>query len=138
LKLSIEDRILTYGLTPPKGDYELLKAFKQLENQIKFTEEETRNYDIKQEVDAKTGLSQVRFNKEVADVEDSEIEVKIPPRALSFIVERLEKASNEGELIYQQMGIYEKFVLGVKPKEVQVKESKNVRNISSKGKGINK
>ena len=48
MKLGIEDRIIIYGLFPPEGEYELLKAFREMEPLIKFTEEETRNYDIKQ------------------------------------------------------------------------------------------
>lgn len=127
MKLGIEDRIILYGLFPQEGEYELLKAFREMEPLIKFTEEETRNYDIKQ-VSVENGNSQITYNKEVADENKDGKEVKVPHRALSHCIDRLEKMSSEGKLTYQLMPIYEKLVLG---------KIKNVRNTNKSSKGNN-
>ena len=127
MKLGIEDRIIIYGLFPPEGEYELLKAFREMEPLIKFSEEETRNYDIKQ-VAIEGGNNQITYNKEVADENTDGKEVKIPHRALSYCIDRLEKMSNDNKLTYQLMPIYEKLVLG---------KVKNVRNTNKSSKSDN-
>jgi hypothetical protein len=113
LKLSVEDRILIYGLQPEKGPYELLASFRLLEKDLRFTEEETRNYDIKN-VPAPDvpGKMMVAFNKEVARGHLKDI--KMPARILSYLSEKLEEMDTEGELTFQLVEIYEKICLGKK------------------------
>ena len=134
LKFTIEDRIRLYGLLPEKGSYELLKAVKDFEPMIRFNEEETRRFDIKQQVDEATKISHVYYNREVAEAaaQDGESkEIKIPHALLSYMVDRLEKSSQEGELDYPMVEIYEKLVLG----KEKVKE--NVRDASKSSKSNN-
>lgn len=122
LKLTVEDRILIYGLIPQESDYETLRDFKKLEDDLKFNEDETRRFDISQVKDETTGLAHVTFNKEVT--EGHLKDVKLPARANAAIVERLHKLSNDKKLTYQYLPLYEKFCVG----EVNA-------NSGSKGKG---
>ena len=115
MKLTVEDRILIYGLQPEKGPYELLASFRIVEPEIRFTEKETREYDIKQmEGVNPEGQKQmmVAFNKEVA--EGYIKEVKLPARISSFIAETLSKKEEDGELTFQFLSLYERFCLGKK------------------------
>ena len=119
MKLTVEERILVYGMQPQKGPYDLLAAFKTLEPRIRFNEEETRKYDIKQQEHEDpanpTGpnLMLIAFNKEVA--EGHTREVKIPARCSSYLSEELSKKEEAGELTYQYISIYERFCLGKTP-----------------------
>jgi hypothetical protein len=118
LKLSVEDRILIYGLQPEKGSYELLSSFRLLEPNIRFSEEETRKYDIKHvehpnPEPGKAPQMMVAFNKEVA--EGYLKEVKIPARMSSYLSEVLTKKEEDSELTAQYMSLYERFCLGKTP-----------------------
>ena len=126
MKLSIEDRILLFGLFPQKGNYELLLAFKELEPIVRFSEKETREFDINQTQDPASGQSHVSFNKEVADSveEESLKDIKFPTRAHSYLVEKLQEMSDNGELTYQQMSLYKKIVLGKSDVHKSSKSSK--------------
>jgi len=119
LKLTLEERILMYSLQPEKGSFELLSAFKILENNIKFTESETRKYDIKtvKQPNPATGQEQmmVAFNKEAAHGYTKDC--KVPARMLSYYAEKLEELETKGELTFQFMGLYDRCVLGNEPKE---------------------
>jgi hypothetical protein len=101
-----------YSLQPQKGNFELLSSFRLLEPNIRFSEEETRNYDIKQMDGGPDGQMMVAFNKEVA--EGYTKEVKVPARVLSYLVEKLEEMEAKGELTFQFMSLYERLVLGKK------------------------
>jgi hypothetical protein len=144
LKFTIEDRIRLYSLLPEKGTYELLKAVKECEPNIRFDEEETRIFDIKQEVDPETNQGMVFYSKEVAvaAAEKGEYkEVKIPPQLLSYMVDKLEKLSQAGEMEFAFIDIYERLVLGkdfpkVKKNTIKAKEVK-VGNTSTKSKEHN-
>jgi hypothetical protein len=46
MKLTIEERILLFQLLPIQHDYKTLKELIDLRNKVKFTEEETRKFDI--------------------------------------------------------------------------------------------
>ena len=117
MKLTVEDRILIYGLQPEKGNYELLSSFRLLEKNLRFNEEETRNYDIKNvpEPTPMPGVEprmMVAFNKEVAEGYTKEI--RIPARIRSYLTEKLEDLDSTEELTPQYVGLYEKFCLGKK------------------------
>ena len=75
---------------------------------LRFNEEETRQYDISQVNDDK-GQSHVTFNKEVAEGHTKEC--KIPPRALSYLSERLQEMSEKDGLTFQMLPLYERFCL---------------------------
>ena len=114
MKLSVLERILIYGMQPPQGKYDLLAAYKKLEPDLRFSEEETRKFDIKQvEHDGKNGqkIGMVVFNQEVAEGHNKE--VKIPARIMSYLAEELEKRDDEGTLTFQYLPLYEKFCLKV-------------------------
>jgi hypothetical protein len=141
LKLSVEDRILLYGLQPAKGPYELLASFRLLEPKIKFTEKETREYDIKQvpQVDPITGEDRmaVAFNKEVAG--DYTIDVQIPARMSSYISNLLEELDTKEELTFQYVSLYERFCLGKTGPTLPIdKVGKTNANINKQGKSTNK
>jgi len=46
VKFTVEERILLFQLLPHKHNYQTLKQIIDLRNDIKFSEEETRKYDI--------------------------------------------------------------------------------------------
>jgi len=125
-----------YSLQPQKGSFELLSAFKILENNIKFTEDETRKYDIKtiKQPDPKTGQEamMVAFNKEAAD--GYRKECKVPARMLSYYAETLEDLETKGELTFQFMGLYDRFVLGNEPKEEKNGTDSNKQSEGDNGK----
>ena len=118
LKLGVEESILLYSLQPEKGSYELLDSFRKFESIIRFSEEETRNYDIKhiptEQFDANgQPKMMVAFNKEVAG--DYTKECKVPARMLSYLTKNLEDTETKEELTFQFLGLYERFVLGIQP-----------------------
>ena len=121
MKLTVEERILCYGLFPQQSSYELLKAFQALESELRFNEEETRQYDIAQVNDDK-GQSHVTFNKEVAAEQYKEI--KMPALCLSYISDRLQDLSKDNQLTFTMIPLYERIVLN--------------GNISKPSKGDNK
>lgn len=124
LKLTVEDRILIYGLIPQESDYETLRDFKKLEDELKFNEDETRRFDISQVKDEASGLAHVTFNKEVTEGHLKDI--NFPARANAAVVEKLHKLSNDKKLTYQYLPLYEKFCVG----EINASSTP-----SSKGKG---
>jgi len=97
-----------------QGSFELLSAFKILEPKIKFTEEEIRKYDIKTTQNEVNGIpmSMVSFNEEVA--EGYFVDVKIPARIMSYMVEKLEEMDSNETLTFQYLSLYEKLCLGKK------------------------
>ena len=123
LKLTVEERILLFGLFPQQSDYETLVAFKKLEKELRFNEEESRKFDIDQVV--VDGQQQVKFNKEVTT--GYLVDIQVPHRALSYFSEKLSEMSDKKVLSYPHIQLYEKFVLG----EVNADTSKQ-------GKGNNK
>ena len=98
-----------YGMFPQQSSFEVLKAFQTLEKNLKFTEEETRQYDISQVNDEKN-QSHVTFNREVALAADP-IEIKIPALALSYISDKLQDMSDKDQLTFTMIPLYERIVL---------------------------
>jgi hypothetical protein len=117
LKLTVEERILIYGLQPEEGSYELLSSFRLLEKHLRFSEEETRKYDIRNVSEPTPAIGtqprmMVAFNKEVAEGYTKDI--KIPARVSSYMSEKLSKMDEENKLLPQYVGLYERIYLGKK------------------------
>ena len=108
LKLTVEESIIILGLLPQETNYRLWKDIFKFEKDIKFTEDETRQFDI----DAKQVGEQmnVTFNKEVT--EGYFREVKIPMLVRAAITAELEKRSQENKLTRHYVTLYEKFCVG--------------------------
>ena len=108
LKLTVEESIIILGLLPQETNYRLWKDIFKFEKDIKFTEDETRQFDI----DAKQVGEQmnVTFNKEVT--EGYFREVKIPMLVRAAITAELDKRSQENKLTRQYVTLYEKFCVG--------------------------
>jgi len=131
LKLTVEERILIYGLQPEAGSYELLASFRLMEKDLRFSEEETRKYDIQNipEPTPPVGTQprmMVAFNKEVAG--DYTKEIKVPARISSYLAEKLSAMEEKEELTPQYVGLYERFYLG---------KTNNGNNSSKQGKSDN-
>lgn len=109
MKLTIHESLLTLGLLPVKGGYDILKACLELKKNIAFTEEETRKYDIRVVEQEKDGRQYINFNKEIS--EKYLREVKVPTVAKEYIKSKLVELSEAGELDEGQLSLYEKFVI---------------------------
>jgi len=110
LKLTMLERITVSRFLPTKGNYELMKASEELAKPaLTFTEEESRKYDVRHEVDKKTGQQLVWFNKDASEGYESDI--KLPPIVSACIAKQLKELSEKEELEPVMLSVYEKFVM---------------------------
>lgn len=108
MTLTILERIMVVSMLPEKGSRRLVEAIEKFRNEIKFNEEETRNYDISQRV-KEGGLVEIQFNQEVA--EGYEKDIKVPPILSSFIAEKLKKMDKDEQVDNRFLSLFEKFVV---------------------------
>jgi hypothetical protein len=85
-----------------------MAAFEKVKPKIRFTEEETRKFDIEQKV-LNPQQVQVQYNKEVG--EEYYVDIKIPSNLMGYIVGRLKKMSEEKKITENFLTLYEKFVV---------------------------
>ena len=100
MQLSVKDRLILLTTLPSEGDITTLRIVHDLRSSLSFSEEELATYSIKMEA---TGAS---WDDKAAAAK----EIEIGPKALSIIIEELEKLNTNKKLTEDHLEIYERFV----------------------------
>ena len=106
MKLSILERILIQGLLPQETNYVNFKVLNVLRSELSFSEDEIKNYNIKDNFDV-TGKNTITWD----DKEEVQKEVNVGEKAWEIIREALVKLDKDKKLTTQTVSLYEKFVL---------------------------
>ena len=105
MKLNVMERLTTLGILPKEGNFTTLKVLRDLQMKLSFTEEEFKEFEVKQEGD------QIRWNPQTGNEEK---EIEIGEKATDLIINSLKELDKENKLGAQHMSLYEKFVEGGK------------------------
>jgi len=100
--LKLLDRLLLLKALPKEGSYATLKIVQDLKLKLALTEEEFKEYEVKEE------NGNIAWNPE----KDIGKEIPIGEKATDIIVMSLKKRDKDGELTEQEIPVYEKFVKG--------------------------
>jgi hypothetical protein len=100
MKLNLLERILILGILPKETNFVTLRIIKDLEKSLSFTEEEIKEYNIRQEG------QNINWNIE-GNVEK---EIQIGEKATDIIVESLKKLNEQNKLTMQFFSTYDKFI----------------------------
>jgi hypothetical protein len=128
-ELSVEERILLFGILPQESDYRSMLEIKDFRTLITFNEEETRNYDITV-LESPEGQMRVTFNKEAAVGHIKEYDIS--PRVAAVINEQLEKLDKERKVTDQLLGLFEKFLLPMIQPQIEAATPRGDKIISKK------
>jgi hypothetical protein len=110
-KLTIKESVLVMGILPQEHNYLTLLEIEELRNELIFSEEENRKFDIesKQTPDGRYYLT---FNEE--STEGYLKDIKMGARAASAVTQALKDMDRNNKLTFAHTGLYEKFVIGKK------------------------
>lgn len=100
MDLTVMDRALLYGILPAEGDITTLRIVRKLREDLSFSEDENKEFEIVQEE------GQLRWNPEKATAKA----VEFGPKALKVVVKALKKLSDSDKLTIQYVDLYDKFV----------------------------
>ena len=100
VELRVAERLMLLNLLPQEGDITLLRVIREAQTVIGLSEEELAELELKQE-------GERVFWKSEADVSK---DIKIGPRILVLIEDKLKALSADNKLGIQQLALYEKFV----------------------------
>lgn len=104
MELKVFDRLMLLNILPTEGNFLTLKIVTQLRQDLSFTEEELKRFEIVQD-----GGS-VTWNR----IADEPKEVAIGEKATDIIVEALKKLNDTKKLTMQHYKLYERFIEGGK------------------------
>lgn len=99
-KLNVFERLILLNILPKEGDFTTLKIVRKLREDLSFSEEEHKKFNLKQ--DGPT----VTWNTEA----DKPKEIPIGEKATDVIVDALKKLDKEKKLTDQHFTLYEKFI----------------------------
>jgi hypothetical protein len=102
MMLKLIDRFLLLKALPKEGSYATLKIVQDLRLKLALTEEEFKEYEVKEEE------GNITWNPD----KDSGKEIPIGEKATDIIVMALKKRDRDGELTEQEIPVYEKFIKG--------------------------
>lgn len=100
MELNILERFKILQILPQEGNFATLNIVRDLQTSLSPTEEEFKDFEIKQVGD------QTSWNEKAIVFK----EIKIGEKATDIIVEALEKLDKENKLTAQHISVYEKFV----------------------------
>ena len=101
-KLNLGERIALLGILPKEGNYITLKIVKELQMALSPSEEEFKEFGIKQ-----NGETVTWNNKGII-----EKGIPIGEKATDIIKDALDKLDKDKKLTVQHMSLYEKFMKG--------------------------
>lgn len=107
MKLTLEERFALIRILPEKGDFTLMGHVCKLRDVLLPGDKEEATHGIRQADDT------TRWD--LAFYRKTETEIEIGQIMTGRIKEELERLSNKGELLTQQVNLYEKFVTTEKP-----------------------
>jgi hypothetical protein len=102
MNLKLLDRFLLLKALPKEGSYASLKIVQDLKLKLALTEEEFKEFEVKEED------GNIAWNPE----KDLGKEIPIGEKATDIIVMSLKKRDKDGALTEQEIPVYEKFVKG--------------------------
>jgi len=108
MKLTVGERLMLLQVLPQEGNIVTLRIIRDLSNNLGLSEEEHKNFEIKQE-DQKVSWN-VKGNEEK--------DVQIGEKATDVIVDSLKNLDDNKKLIPQMMSLWDKFI------EVKKEENK--------------
>lgn len=100
--LKLLDRLLLLKALPKEGSYASLKIVQDLKLKLALSEEEFKEFEVKEEE------GNIVWNPE----KDLGKEIPIGEKATDIIVMALKKRDRDGELTEQEISVYEKFIKG--------------------------
>lgn len=104
MKLNIQERIMLAGILPNESNFLTLKIVRELQEKLSFTEEEIKEFELRQTV--QDGQSMLNWNQK----KEKEVEIPIGEKATDIITEALTKLNKENKLTQQIYSLYEKFI----------------------------
>ena len=107
MELRIHDRLLLLGLLPEKSDFTTLKIVMELRAALSFSEQEHKDFKIK-EVPGEDGKgSFVQWEQEA----DKPKDISIGTVARDIITKALKDLDTKKQLTVEHMSLYERFVV---------------------------
>ena len=100
MKLNLLERVTILGILPKEANFLNLKIIKDIQDAVSFTEDDFKEFDIKQEG--------VKITWNVKG--DEEREVSIGEKATDIIVEALKELNKNKKLTANHYSLYVKFV----------------------------
>jgi hypothetical protein len=102
MNLKLLDRFLLLKALPKEGSYASLKIVQDLKLKLTLTEEEFKEFEVKETE------GNITWNPD----KDLGKEIPIGEKATDIIVMSLKKRDRDGALTEQELPVYEKFVKG--------------------------
>ena len=102
MKLNLLERIMILNILPKEANFTTLKIMNKLKESVAPSEEEYKEFEIKQ---SESGITwNLKGNEEV--------EIPIGEKATDVIVESLKELDKNKKLTQELFGLYEKFIEG--------------------------
>ena len=105
MKLNISERLVLLEILPKEGSLLTLRIIRELQNELSFSEEELKEFNVRIEVHE--GKIMARWDPGKENIEK---DVPIGERATEIIVRRLKEFDEQKALTMRMMSVYEKFV----------------------------
>lgn len=102
MNLRLLDRLLLLKALPHEGTFATLKIVQDLKSHLALTEDEFKEFEVKE------GDGNITWNSG----KDVGKEIPIGEKAMDIIVMALKKRDRDGELTEQELPVYEKFIKG--------------------------
>ena len=103
MELTILERLMLNGILPAQGNIFTLKIIQELKMALAFSEEEIEEHEIAKLEDNRGLKWKPESNEWVKDI-------SIGPKAMSVIVEELERRNEAKELTAEFISLYDKFM----------------------------
>jgi hypothetical protein len=102
MELNVDERLLLTMILPREGDITTIKIVRELREALSFSEEEH-------------ALFEISYNKEQSRVEWNKgkavpVDIPLGAKAMSVVVEALEKLDKDKKLSEQHISLYDKFM----------------------------
>jgi hypothetical protein len=102
MKFGVLERIVLQSILPQELDYITYKIVKDLKLELSFSEKEIKEFNLEQVGERITWDKSKEKTKEIP----------LGEKARSVIVKGLEKLNSEGKINDDNVGLYEKFIMG--------------------------
>lgn len=105
MRLNIKERLLLLNILPKETNFITLKIVKNLQEALSFTEEEIKNFDLRNE--EFNGQVLTKWNAEI----DTNTDITIGEKANEIITISLKKLDEEKKLTMDFIDLFEKFTI---------------------------
>ena len=101
MELTVLDRILLFGMLPKEGDITTVRIVRKLREDLSFSDEEQKTFEITTKDDKVTWNPQTVASKEIV----------IGTKAQALIVSALEQMSENKKLTADFIQLYDRFIV---------------------------